>query len=106
MWRSAGFFSSMFYGSGRTICSPTKRQASRPLLHFDYEMLLDARTLERLANYALLRITRCGTSHLEQLVRPGATPVMSLTRVLVTDLASEASSVIPKSAWHFPKDIP
>ncbi|KAE9892684.1 DUF3141 domain-containing protein, partial [Enterobacteriaceae bacterium TzEc051] len=34
-----------------------------PPLHFDYELLLDARTFERPANYALLRITRCGTDH-------------------------------------------
>lgn len=47
-----------------------------PLLHFDYEMLLDARTFERPANYALLRITRCGTDHLEELVRLDATPVI------------------------------
>ncbi|WP_434032995.1 DUF3141 domain-containing protein [Cupriavidus sp. a3] len=47
-----------------------------PLLHFESEMLLDARTFGRPANYALLRITRCGTDHLEQLVRPGATPVI------------------------------
>jgi len=47
-----------------------------PLLHFDYEMLLDARTFERPANYALLHITRCGSNHLEQRIRPGKTPVM------------------------------
>lgn len=47
-----------------------------PLLHFDYEMLLDARTFKRPANYALLRITRCGTDHLEEKVRPGAKPVI------------------------------
>ncbi|QEZ44135.1 DUF3141 domain-containing protein [Cupriavidus oxalaticus] len=47
-----------------------------PLLHFDYEMLLDARTFERPANYALLRITRCGTDHLEERVKAGATPVI------------------------------
>ncbi|EKZ97656.1 pimeloyl-ACP methyl ester carboxylesterase [Cupriavidus metallidurans] len=47
-----------------------------PLLHFDYEMLLDGRTFERPANYALLRITRCGSDHLEERVRPGAKPVI------------------------------
>ncbi|MCY1198417.1 hypothetical protein D9M68_134800 [compost metagenome] len=47
-----------------------------PLLHFDYEMLLDARTFERPANYALLRITRCGTDRLEKHIRPGTAPVI------------------------------
>ncbi|RWA51429.1 poly(3-hydroxyalkanoate) synthetase [Cupriavidus sp. UYMSc13B] len=47
-----------------------------PLLHFDYEMLLDARSFERPANYALLRITRCGTDHLEKHIRPGTAPVI------------------------------
>ncbi len=47
-----------------------------PLLHFDYEMLLDGRTFGRPANYALLRITRCGSDHLEERVRPGAKPVI------------------------------
>ncbi|MCL6470707.1 MAG: DUF3141 domain-containing protein [Ralstonia sp.] len=47
-----------------------------PPLHFDYELLLDARTFERPANYALLRITRCGTDHLERQVRADATPVI------------------------------
>lgn len=47
-----------------------------PLLHFEYEMLLDARTFERPANYALLHITRCDTDHLEERVRAGATPVI------------------------------
>lgn len=47
-----------------------------PQLHFDYELLLDARNFERPANYALLRITRCGTDHLEQRLRPGTAPVV------------------------------
>ena len=33
-----------------------------PLLDFSYELLLDARSFERPANYALLRITRSAMS--------------------------------------------
>ncbi len=47
-----------------------------PLLHFEAETLLDARTFERPANYALLRITRCGTDRLERFVRADARPVI------------------------------
>src|SRR5665811_1348074 len=32
-------------------------QGLEPVLHFDYEIVLDARTFERPVNYALLRIT-------------------------------------------------
>ena len=47
-----------------------------PLLHFEFETLLDARQFERPANYALLRITACGTDHAEKCVRKGARPVV------------------------------
>ena len=41
-------------------------RAGKPaLLDFDYEVLLDARRLERPANYALLRVTRVGDECLE-----------------------------------------
>jgi hypothetical protein len=47
-----------------------------PLLHFEAETILDARTFEHPANYALLRITKCGTDHLERFVREDARPVI------------------------------
>lgn len=49
-----------------------------PLIHFEYEQILDARRFERPANYALLRITACGEAHLETHVRPDACPVIVL----------------------------
>jgi hypothetical protein len=47
-----------------------------PLLHFEYETLLDARKFEEPANYALLRITACGTDRAEECVRKRARPVI------------------------------
>jgi hypothetical protein len=47
-----------------------------PLLHFEAETILDARGFDRPANYALLRITVCGTDHLEHFVREDARPVI------------------------------
>lgn len=47
-----------------------------PLLHFEAETILDARTFERPANYALMRITVCGSDHLERFVRDDARPVI------------------------------
>ena len=47
-----------------------------PLLHFEYETLVDARQFERPANYALLRITACDTDRAEKCVRKGARPVI------------------------------
>ena len=47
-----------------------------PLLHFESEMVLDARTFKRPANYALLRITACESDHLEAFVREDARPVI------------------------------
>ena len=47
-----------------------------PVLHFEAETVLDARTFDRPSNYSLLRITRCGTDHLESFVRSDARPVI------------------------------
>lgn len=47
-----------------------------PLLDFDYELLLDARTFARPANYALLRITRCHRYHAAECVDPDKAPVI------------------------------
>jgi hypothetical protein len=47
-----------------------------PLLHFDAEQVADGRDGTPPSNYRLLRITRCGTDHLERFVRPDAAPVV------------------------------
>ncbi len=47
-----------------------------PVLTFQYEMLLDARRLERPANYALLRITTAGTEHADACVDDTKPPVI------------------------------
>ena len=49
-----------------------------PLIHFEYETILDARRFERPASYGLLRITACGEAHLERHVRADARPVIVL----------------------------
>ncbi len=49
-----------------------------PLLHFESETVLDARTFAHPVNYALLRITACETDRLERFVREDARPVMIL----------------------------
>lgn len=46
-----------------------------PLLHFDWEVVCDARQFDRPVNYALLRITGC-PHHLEQFVQADARPVI------------------------------
>ncbi len=51
-------------------------RACRPLLDFDYELLLDARTFERSANYALLRITRVGDDCWDDCVDEAKPPVI------------------------------
>jgi hypothetical protein len=53
-----------------------ERAGLPPLLHFEYETILDARSLEQPANYALLRITACGTDHWEEFVDEKARPVI------------------------------
>ena len=43
-------------GSAATTSSSARAQGLPPVLHFEYETLLDARTFERPVNYALVRI--------------------------------------------------
>lgn len=47
-----------------------------PLLHFQYETVLDARQFEHPANYALLKINVAGDACLEDCVKEGARPVI------------------------------
>ena len=47
-----------------------------PLLNFEYETIIDARTFERPANYALLRISAVGDACLEDCVDEAARPVI------------------------------
>lgn len=47
-----------------------------PLLHFEAEQVADARELNPPCNYRLLRVTRCGTDHLEEHVRADEVPVL------------------------------
>jgi len=47
-----------------------------PLLHFEYEMILDARSFAHPANYALLRITACGSDRWEACVDEAKSPVI------------------------------
>lgn len=47
-----------------------------PLLHFDAEEVADAHAFSPPSNYRLLRITRCGTDHLERFVQADAAPVI------------------------------
>ncbi len=49
-----------------------------PLLHFEYETVLDARRFKHPANYALLRITACGSDHWEECVDEAKPPVIIL----------------------------
>ena len=49
-----------------------------PLLHFDYEVVLDARDFAPPANYALLRITRCHQLRIEDCVDENKPPVIVL----------------------------
>lgn len=53
-----------------------ERAGQPPLLDFDHELVLDARAFARPANYALLRITRCGEHRASEFERPGLRPVM------------------------------
>jgi pimeloyl-ACP methyl ester carboxylesterase len=46
------------------------RDGLRPVLHFDYDMVLDGRTFERPVNYALLRITPPEGVAIDQKKRP------------------------------------
>ena len=49
-----------------------------PVLSFDYDTILDARTFERPVNYALLRITGSGKDHIEDCVDEDKRPVFIL----------------------------
>ena len=53
-----------------------ERAGKPPLLDFDYEMIVDARRLQRPANYALLRITRVGDACLEDCLDETKAPVL------------------------------
>ncbi len=53
-----------------------ERQGMPPLLDFDYELLLDARSFKRPANYALLRITRVGEDCWDDCVDEAKPPVI------------------------------
>src|SRR3546814_2887963 len=57
-----------------------ERAGQPPLLDFEHEQLLDARHFDKPANYALLRITRCGTTHADAFERPGMRPVLEIGR--------------------------
>lgn len=53
-----------------------ERAGKPPLLDFDYETVLDARRLDRPANYALLRITRYADKCVEDCFDPSKPPVI------------------------------
>lgn len=53
-----------------------ERAGQPPLLDFDHELVLDARTFNKPANYALLRITRCGPTHASDFERQDLRPVL------------------------------
>jgi hypothetical protein len=55
-----------------------ERAGLPPLLNFKYETLLDARQLDRPANYALLRITEVGEKCWDDCVDPAKAPVIIL----------------------------
>jgi hypothetical protein len=55
-----------------------ERAGLPPLLNFKYETLLDARTFQRPANYALLRITEVGDKCWDACVEPTKPPVIIL----------------------------
>ncbi|WP_296914082.1 DUF3141 domain-containing protein [Polaromonas sp.] len=53
-----------------------ERAGQPPLLDFDHELVLDARTFDNPANYALLRITRCGPTHASDFERQDLRPIL------------------------------
>ena len=68
-----------------------------PLLDFEWEMIADARTFERPANYALVQHHPAGWRQ----DRPGRiVPSSSSTRAPATGPASAASSRTRRSAWR------
>ena len=53
-----------------------ERAGQPPLLDFEHELVLDARQFDKPANYALLRITRCGPTHASDFERQDLRPVL------------------------------
>ncbi|MDO8777207.1 MAG: DUF3141 domain-containing protein [Burkholderiaceae bacterium] len=53
-----------------------ERAGQPPLLDFEHELVLDARTFDKPANYALLHITRCGPTHASDFERQDLRPVL------------------------------
>src|SRR3990167_2171664 len=53
-----------------------ERAGQPPLLDFEHELVLDARSFDRPANYTLLRITRCGPTHASDFERQDLRPVL------------------------------
>ena len=79
------------------------RRACTPVLHFDYEIVLDGRTFERPVNYALVRIAPPEGV----IVDPtSGVPTSSSTRAPATARASAASRTIRRSASRCARAIP
>ena len=75
MWqRSALFFDTLRERGDNMLAH--ERAGQPPLLDFEHELVLDARQFDRPANYALLRITRCGSTHASNFERQDLRPVM------------------------------
>ena len=74
---------------------PAHEQAGMPpVLSFDYDTILDARTFERPVNYALIRITGSGGDHIEDCVDKVHGEVKPKDKLdLVTKLQSEGAVV-------------
>lgn len=53
-----------------------QRAGQPPLLDFEHELVLDARSFDKPVNYALLRITRCGPTHASDFERQDLRPVL------------------------------
>lgn len=53
-----------------------ERAGQPPLLDFEHELVLDARTFDKPVNYAPLRITRCGPTHASDFERQDLRPVL------------------------------
>lgn len=53
-----------------------ERAGQPPLLDFEHKLVLDARSFDKPANYALLRVTRCGPTHASDFERQDLRPVL------------------------------
>ena len=53
-----------------------ERAGQPPLLDFEHQRVLDARTFDKPVNYELLRITRCGPTHASDFERQDLRPVL------------------------------